>query len=698
MSADAEATPLKNRRNFGICAHVDAGKTTTTEQVLFLTGAKHRCGAVDEGNTTTDFMEMERDRGITIQAAAVSATWGAGGIQADLNLIDTPGHIDFTLEVARSMRVLDGAVIVICAKSGVQTNTPKVWRYADKHHVPRIIFVNKMDMVSNTVGSGLDRVLTQIREELKVRPVVLQLPIYENGQFCGVIDLIENKAQLWDDDQSNDGSVFRETAIPEHLKDWAEALRLELLEAAVDQDDNLIERYLSDESRITPAEIRAALRKGTLALKLFPVLCGSAFKKKAMQPLLDAVVHYLPSPLDLPAVTGLRPCGKEETCPTNDSAPLAALAFKVMEDKHGDLVFVRVYSGVLKPGMVVINSRNGSPSRVGRLLRMQGNQRIPIEKLAAGDIGVVQGLRDVITGDTLCLKERRITLEAITAPEPVVSLSIEPSERADLQPLLKALLALGKADPSFRVRFNPETGETIIAGLGELHLEVKLELLREAGIKARVGKPQVSYRETIAKSVRHSFTFKRQNGGHGMYAKIDFELQPLPRGSGCQFASKVRGGNLSQAFIRAAETGMKDSLGCGPVGGYQVVDVQISILDGAMHEVDSSEAAFQIAGSQGIAEALVLAEPHVLEPIMLLEVEVPSVFVGAAIGDIQQRRGQIVEQTIVAEQALLKVEIPLAETFGGKERLSYSNSLRSLSQGKGQFSLSPLCFKPVPPA
>lgn len=689
----AETTPLLNRRNFGICAHVDAGKTTTTEQVLFLAGAKHHCGAVDEGNTTTDFMEMERERGITIQAAAVSASWATGGIEADLNLIDTPGHIDFTLEVARSMRVLDGAVIVICAKSGVQTNTPKVWRYADKHHVPRIIFVNKMD----AVGADLDRVLQQIRSELKVRPVVLQLPIYENGSFCGVVDLIERKALRWDGDDK-DGSNFRQSEIPEDMRAHAEAIRLELLDAVVDFDDNLIERYLNDDSQITTAEIRAALRKGTLALELFPVLCGSAFKKKAVQPLLDAVVHYLPSPLDVPAATGLRPDGEEEACPTNNSASLAALAFKVMEDKHGDLVFVRVYSGILKPGKPVFNSRTGLSERVGRLLRMQGNQRIPVDQLGAGDIGVVQGFKDVITGDTLCLRERRITLETIASPDPVVSLSIEPGERSDLQPLHKALTALSKADPSFKLRVNAETGETIIAGLGELHLEVKLELLREAGIKARVGKPQVSYRETIAKSVRHSFTFKRQNGGHGMYARIDFELQPLPRGSGCKFTSKVRGGNLSEAFIRAAETGMKESIGSGPAGGYQVVDVQISILDGAMHDVDSSEAAFQLAGCQGIAEALASAEPHILEPIMLLEVEVPSAFVGAVIGDIQQRRGQIVGQTIASEQALLKAEIPLAETFGGKERLSYSNSLRSVSQGKGQFSLSPLCFKPVPPA
>jgi elongation factor G len=675
---------LRHLRNFGIVAHVDAGKTSTTEQVLYLSGAKHRAGAVDDGTATTDFMDQEQQRGITIQAAAVTCRWQTDGIAAELNLIDTPGHIDFTAEVIRSMRVLDGAVVVLCGRHGVQANTPRVWKYADRYQVPRLVFVNKMD----SVGADFARTVEQIRTVLKASPAVIQLPIFEQGEFCGIVDVIERQALVWVDE---DGRDFTVQSVPETMRAEVERCRRDLVEQLADQDASLLERYL-DGQDITADEARSALRQATIARKLFPVLAGSAHKKRGIQPLLDAVVRYLPGPDEVPPVVG-KTDGTEVTRRCDPGEPLCALAFKVMEDPHGDLTFVRVYSGALRPGASVWNPRTGG-ERVARTIRVQGSTRTDVDELLAGDIGAVVGFKDVLTGDTLCSRDHPIVLESITFPEPVLSLAIEPVQRRDLQRLVKGLRHLSRGDPSFRFRVDEEAaGQILIAGLGELHLEVKRELLREAGIQTRASKPEVSYRETIQRRARHRHTLKMQNGGRGLFAEIEFDVWPLPPGDGFVFEQTVVGGAIPANFIRAVETGMREALCNGPLGGYPVVDVGVGLRDGRTHEKDSSELAFKLAAGRALPEALAKAGPVLLEPIMVLEVEVPAESVGGVIGDVLQRRGRITGQTATAESVVLQARMPLAETFGRQGRPGFTTSLRNASQGKGQFTLTPLCYE-----
>jgi elongation factor G len=679
----------RNTRTFGIVAHVDAGKTTTTEQVLFLSGKKHRAGTVGAGTTTTDFLRLEQERGITIQAAAVTCRWEADGAQADLNLIDTPGHIDFTAEVIRSLRVLDGAVVVLSARNGVQPNTPRVWKYADRYQVPRLVFVNKMD----ATGADFRRTVEQVRTQLKASPAVIQLPLGEQGAFRGVVDVIDRRALVWGSEEN--GEAFTVEDVPAEMREAVERARLALVEQLAEEDTALMGRYLEGQE-ITSEEIRAALRNATVARKLFPVLCGSAQQQKGIEPLLDAVVRYLPSPLERPPVVGHAPDGREALRRASDLEPLCALAFKTVEGPHGALTFVRVYSGVLRPGTQALNPRTGL-QRVGRLLRIHGKESVPVEELRAGDIGAILGLKDAVTGDTLCARGSPIVLESIVLPEPVLSLTIEPVETRDLQRLVKGLHELARDDPSFRFRLDEESGQALISGLGELHLEVKRELLREAGLQTRAGNPAVSYRETIQRRSHHRHTLKMQNGGRGLYAEVAFDVAPLPAGGGFAFESVVTGGAIPPAFIKAVEAGMREALSSGPLQGYPVTDVKVVLRDGRTHEKDSSELAFKLAGARALSEALSQAGPILLEPIMALEVEVPPASVGSVIGDVLQRRGRLTGKDNAEEgSVVLRARVPLVETFARPGKPGYATALRNATQGKGLLSLTPLCYERAP--
>ncbi len=670
---------LQRLRNIGISAHVDAGKTTLTERFLYFAGDTHKMGDVDDGDTVTDFMKQEKERGITICSAAVTCHWG----ESTMNLIDTPGHVDFTMEVERSMRVLDGTVIVLCAKAGVQPQTRTVWRQADKYRVPRIVFVNKMD----TLGANFRRVVGQIANELKARPAVLQLPIGEGSEFEGVVDLLSRKALVWDASDET-GANFSQQEIPAQLKEEAEVRRTALVEAIVESDDALLERYLEGQE-IALDELKVALRKAVVAMTLVPVLCGSAFKKKGVQPLLDAVVSYLPSPLEVDAVKGQLPDGSEGVRHTSDSEPLSALAFKVVDDPHGDLIFVRVYSGQLEAGSYVLNSRTNRNERVARLVRLQGNKRIPVDSLSAGDIGAAIGLKDTITGDTLSCQDEPIRLESINCPDPVISLAIEPKDRAGQQKLNTALERMRRADPSFRYFTDQETGQTIIAGLGELHLEIKQELLKEQGIETSAGRPQVSYRETIAGKAHHEHTFKKQTGGHGMYAMVVLDIEPLPAGGGFEFVDAIVGGAIPNEFIGSVEKGIREALNNGALAGFPVVDVRVSLVDGKAHDVDSSDMAFKLAGAMCFKEAFLKARPTLLEPVMALEVVIPQQYMGSVIGDVSQRRGRVSGTDMVDETTVVKAEVPLSTTFG------YSTALRNNTQGNGTFTLEFLSYEAV---
>lgn len=675
----ARTVPLEKVRNMGIAAHIDAGKTTTTERILFYSGIVHRTGEVHEGTATTDWMEQERERGITITAAAISTSWKDHAI----NIIDTPGHVDFTIEVERSMRVLDGVITVLCSVGGVQPQTETVWRQADRYRVPRIVFINKMDRT----GADFFKVFNQIRDRLRANAVAIQLPIGSENELRGIIDLVRMRAFIYTNDQGTD---IQETEIPAEMQAQADEYRAKLVEAVSETDEALIEKYLEGEE-LTEAEIRKGLRQGTLTGTIIPVLCGSAFKNKGVQLLLDAVVDYLPSPIDVPAIQGTLPKGDIVERHADDDEPLSALAFKIMSDKYGRLTFVRVYSGVLKQGSYVLNATKGKKERISRLVVLKANDRIEVDELRAGSLGAALGLKDTFTGDTLCDENAPVILESLFIPEPVISVAVEPKTKQDMDKLSKALQALSEEDPTFRVNVDPETNQTVIAGMGELHLEILVDrMLREFKVEANVGAPQVAYRETIRKSVRAEGKFIRQSGGKGQYGHVVIEVAPGDPGSGFEFVSKIVGGVVPKEYIGPAEQGMKETTESGILAGYPVIDLKATLVDGSYHDVDSSEMAFKIAGSMAIKEAVMKASPVLLEPMMKVEVEVPENFLGDVMGDLNSRRGQI--EGMGSEQGIAKVtaKVPLAEMFG------YATDIRSKTQGRGIFSMEFSTYDEVP--
>ncbi len=672
---------LEKTRNIGIMAHIDAGKTTTTERILFYTGVTHKIGNVDEGNTVMDWMEQERERGITITSAATTCFWR----DCRINIIDTPGHVDFTIEVERSLRVLDGAVAVFCGVGGVQPQSETVWRQADKYKVPRIAFVNKMDRV----GADFDRAVRQIRERLRANPVVMQLPYGKEENLKGVIDLVEMQAVVFD--ESSEGARWSLEKIPAADEARAQEARQKLLEAAADFDDKLMEKVLEGKPA-SKAEILAALRKGTIALKAVPVLCGSAFKNKGVQQLLDAVVDLLPNPVDIPPVQGKLPDGKDAIRETRDDAPFSALAFKIMTDSFvGQLTFFRVYSGTLESGSYVYNPVKGKKERMGRLLLMHANKREEIAEVHAGDIAAAVGLRGTTTGDTLCDENHPIVLERMEFPAPVISIAIEPKTKADEDKLGGSLQKLAIEDPSFRVRTDEETGQTIISGMGELHLEIIVDRLqREFKVEANVGKPQVAYRETITKPVEAEGRYIRQTGGRGQYGHVWLRLRPQPLGKGFEFVNAIVGGVVPREFIAPVEKGITEAMEGGVLAGYPMVDVAVELFDGSYHDVDSSEMAFKIAGSIGFKEGVQRAGPILLEPIMACEVVTPEDYMGEVIGDLNGRRGRIHGMESRSGVQVITAEVPLAEMFG------YATALRSATQGRASYTMQFSHYQQVP--
>jgi len=663
----AETFPLERTRNIGIMAHIDAGKTTTTERVLYYTGKTHKLGEVDEGSTEMDWMEQEKERGITITSAATTCFWNDHRI----NIIDTPGHVDFTVEVERSLRVLDGAVAVFDAVAGVEPQSETVWRQADKYQVPRIAFINKMDRT----GADFERAVGMIAERLGANPVCVQLPYGKEDKLKGILDIVAMKAIVWEEETL--GAAFHEDEIPAALLPGARQAREKLLEAAADQDEGLMHKYVAGEP-VTAAEIQKALRRATLAQRVVPVLCGASFKNKGVQPLLDAVVAYLPSPLDTPPVEGKNPkTGATERREATDTAPFSALVFKIMADPFvGQLAYFRVYSGALESGSYIFNSTRGTKERVGRLLRMHANKREEIKRVAAGDIAAAVGLRNAKTGDTLCLETKPIVLEAMEFPEPVVSVAIEPKTKDGQDRLSMALAALSNEDPTFRATTDEEMGQTIISGMGELHLEIIVDrLLREFRVEANVGKPQVAYRETVTAPVSAEGRFIRQTGGRGQYGHVKIQIEPLP-GGGFEFANKIIGGTIPKEYIPAVEKGVREAMEGGVLAGYPVVDARVILYDGSYHEVDSSEMAFKIAGSMAFKDGARRAKPSLLEPIMRFDVIVPEEFVGQVIGDLNSRRGRVLEIEARPAAQVVRSEVPLAELFG------YATDLRSATQGR----------------
>ncbi|HLH75636.1 MAG TPA: elongation factor G [Candidatus Binataceae bacterium] len=675
----ARETPIERVRNIGIMAHIDAGKTTTTERVLYYTGINYRIGEVHEGTATMDWMVQEQERGITITSAATTCFWRDHRI----NLIDTPGHVDFTIEVERSLRVLDGAVAVFCAVGGVEPQSETVWRQADKYRVPRIAFINKMDRV----GAEYERVVEEIRDKLKAVPVLIQLPVGSEERFTGVIDLIEARTLIWDKDTL--GAQYRLEPIPADRVAESEAARERIVEILADHDEALMELYLEGK-KPAPELIRQVLRRATLEMKVVPVLMGSAFRNKGVQPMLDAVVDYLPSPADVPPVTGLVGEKVEERWPRDD-APFAALAFKIMTDPYlGTLTFLRVYSGSLESGSSVLNSTKGKRERIGRILKMHANKREEITEVLAGDIAAV-GLRDTTTGDTLCDPAHPIILESIEFPEPVIRIAIEPKTKADQDKLGESLNKLAKEDPSFRVSTDTETGQTLIAGMGELHLEIIVDrLLREFKVDATIGKPQVAYRETIRRTVEAEGRFVRQTGGHGQFGVVLLRVEPLGKGTGFEFVDATKGGSIPRNFIPSVETGVKESMENGVLAGYPMVDIRATLLDGQYHEVDSSEIAFKIAGSMAFREAAEKASPILLEPVMEVEVVTPQEFMGEVIGDINSRRGKILSMESRAGAQVVEARVPLATMFG------YATRLRSITQGRATYTMQFAAYEAVP--
>ncbi|MEH2249733.1 elongation factor G [Nostoc sp.] len=676
----ARTIPLDKVRNIGIAAHIDAGKTTTTERILFYSGIIHKIGEVHEGTAVTDWMEQERERGITITAAAISTSWK----DHQINIIDTPGHVDFTIEVERSMRVLDGVIAVFCSVGGVQPQSETVWRQAERYKVPRIAFINKMDRT----GANFYKVHEQIRDRLRANAIAIQLPIGSENDFQGIIDLVRQRAYIYANDQGTD---IQETDIPEELQAQVDEFRTKLIEAAAETDDALMTKYFDGEE-LTEQEVRTALRKGTIAGTIVPVLCGSAFKNKGVQLMLDAVVDYLPAPSEVPPIQGLLPNGEPVERRADDNEPLAALAFKIMADPYGRLTFVRVYSGVLKKGSYVLNASKNKKERVSRLVLMKADDRQDVDELRAGDLGAALGLKDTLTGDTLCDDASPVILESLFIPEPVISVAVEPKTKNDMDKLSKALQSLSEEDPTFRVRVDPETNQTVIAGMGELHLEILVDrMLREFKVEANVGAPQVAYRETIRKAVNKvEGKFIRQSGGKGQYGHVVINLEPGEPGTGFEFVSKIAGGTVPKEYVGPAEQGMKESCESGVLAGYPLIDVKATLIDGSYHDVDSSEMAFKIAGSMAMKEAVLKASPVLLEPMMKVEVEVPEDYIGNVIGDLISRRGQIESQS--TEQGLAKVasKVPLATMFG------YATDIRSKTQGRGIFTMEFSHYEEVP--
>jgi elongation factor G len=663
---------LSKFRNIGIMAHIDAGKTTTTERVLYYTGITHKIGEVHEGTATMDWMEQEQERGITITSAATTCFWERNGVDHRINIIDTPGHVDFTMEVERSLRVLDGAVAVFDGVAGVEPQSETVWRQADKYGVPRICFINKLDRA----GASFDRSFESIITRLGANPVALQIPIGLEDQLKGVVDLIQMKGLIWKDETK--GAEYEVVDIPEDLKEAAAAAREKLIEAVASIDDDLMHKYLEGEE-ISEAEIRKALRAGTISLKLVPVVTGSAFKNKGVQTLLDAVVDYLPSPLDVPPVEGINPKNDEvEARPAEASAPFAGLVFKIMADKHlGQLSFVRIYSGTIKAGSYAYNPGKGTKERVGRLMRMHANKREDIEDASAGEIIAIGGMKQVTTGDTVCDETKPIILEKMEFPAPVIRVAVEPKTRQDQDKLGVALNRLAQEDPSFNVSTDPETGQTIIAGMGELHLEIIVDRMkREFSVEANVGKPQVAYRETITQPAAGKEVYKKQTGGRGQYGHVEIEIEPAP-GEGYVFENKITGGAIPKEYIKPVENGIRDAMERGFLAGYELVDIRVRLVFGSYHEVDSDERSFHIAGSLAFQDAVRKAKPVLLEPIMRIEVVTPDEYMGAVNGDLMRRRGQIEKtEPRPGGAQVITVFVPLSEMFG------YTTDLRSATQGR----------------
>ena len=679
--ATARKVSLQKTRNIGIMAHIDAGKTTTTERILFYTGKVHKIGETLEGAATMDWMAQEQERGITITSAATTCFWNDHRI----NIIDTPGHVDFTVEVERSLRVLDGSVTVFCAKGGVQPQSETVWRQADKYGVPRMCYVNKMD----TIGANFFSCVEQMKNRLHANAVPIQIPIGAEDEFKGVVDLITMKAFIHKDDL---GKEIEETDVPADLKETAEKYRAEMVEAAAEQDEELMMKYL-DGGELSNEEIREGLRKGTLACKVTPVCCGSSYKNKGVQELLDNIIYYMPSPLDIPAIKGVNPkTDAEEERKASDEEPFAALAFKIATDPFvGKLCFFRVYSGTLEAGSTVLNTNKDSKERIGRILQMHSNHREDIDKVYAGDIAAAVGLKNVTTGETLCDEKFPVILESMEFPEPVISIAIEPKTKADQEKMGIALAKLAEEDPTFKTYTDQETGQTIISGMGELHLDIIVDRLkREFKVEANVGAPQVAYKETIRNKVKAQGKFIRQSGGKGQYGDVWFELEPLEPGTGIQFESKIVGGAVPKEYIKPTEDGFREATNTGILAGYPVVDVKATLVDGSYHEVDSSEMAFKIAASMAFKECCRLAKPVILEPIMKVEIVVPEEYMGDVIGDVNSRRGRLEGMEAKNGMQEIRCFIPLSEMFG------YATDLRSRTQGRGTYSMEPSHNEEVP--
>jgi elongation factor G len=673
--------PLEKTRNIGIMAHIDAGKTTTTERILYYTGRTHKIGEVHDGTATMDWMVQEQERGITITSAATTAMWG----DVRVNIIDTPGHVDFTVEVERSLRVLDGAVGVFCAVGGVEPQSETVWRQADKYGVPRIAFINKMDRI----GANFDAVVNQIRTKLGKNAVALQLPMGAEEKFRGVIDLVQMKALIFNDESL--GAKYETEEIPAEYREEAEHLREKLVESVAETHDELLEKYLAGEP-VELAELKAAIREATIAQKITPVMCGSAFKNKGVQPLLDSVVDYLPSPVDIPPVKGIDP--DDESLierKAADSEPFAALVFKIMTDPFvGQLAFFRVYSGHVESGTSVLNTTKGNSERIGRLLQMHANKREEIKEVWAGDIGAAVGLRSVTTGDTICDRDKPIVLETMTFPEPVIAVAIEPKTKVDQEKMGVALAKLMQEDPTFKVHTDPETNQTIIRGMGELHLEIIVDrMVREFGVAANVGKPQVAYREAITRKSEAEGKFVRQSGGKGQYGHVKMRFEPIPEG-GFEFLNEIVGGSVPREFIKPVEQGIKEALERGIVAGYPVTGVRAILYDGSYHDVDSSEMAFKIAGSMAFQEGARKAAPILKEPIMDVEVVTPEDYAGDVMGDLSRRRGRIQAMEERAGAKVIKAHVPLSEMFG------YATQVRSMSQGRASYTMQFLAYEPAP--
>ena len=675
--------PLEKTRNIGIMAHIDAGKTTTTERILFYTGVNHKIGEVHDGAATMDWMEQEQERGITITSAATTCHWKGYRV----NIIDTPGHVDFTVEVERSLRVLDGSVAVFSAKDGVQTQSETVWRQADHYHVPRIAFINKMD----TVGADFLHAVKTMEDRLHANALAMQLPIGKQDTFTGIIDLLERKAEVY---LSDDGTQYEVREVPEDMKDLVEEYRDKIIEKAAEGDDALMEKYLEG---VEPSieEVKASIRRQTLNCDLFPVFCGSAYKNKGIQMLLDAVLDYLPAPTDVPAVKGTDPkTGEEITRESSDEAPMAALAFKIMADPFvGKLAFFRVYSGIMKQGTYILNSTKGKKERVGRILQMHANNRKEIECAYSGDIAAAVGFKDVTTGDSLCDENHPIILEKMEFPEPVISVAVEPKTKADQEKMGTALQRLAEEDPTFKVHTDPETNQTIISGMGELHLDIIVDRMRrEFKVECTVGKPQVAYRETIRKTVEAEGKFIRQTGGHGQYGHCWLRLEPMEAGKGFEFANEVVGGVIPKEFINPIQAGVEAAMEDGVVAGYPMVDIKVTVYDGSYHDVDSSEMAFKVAGSMALKEGAKKADAVLLEPYMSVEVDVPEEYMGDVIGGLNSRRGRIEGMESENGESRIKGFVPLSEMFG------YATGLRSATQGRGTFTMTFDHYEEVPKA